>query len=584
MDLFDVLTMIGGLAMFLYGMDIMGKNLEKQAGNKLQSILERLTASPVKGFLLGVIVTAVIQSSSATTVMVVGFVNSGIMKLGQACGIIMGANVGTTVTSWILSLTGLEGSSFIVQIFKPTSFSPILALIGVIFAIFLKKENLKGVGHILLGFAVLMFGMDTMSGAVKPLANVPEFQQLFVAFSNPILGVLVGALVTAVIQSSSASVGILQALSATGAITFGSAIPIIMGQNIGTCATAMISSMGTNRNARRAAIVHLYFNIIGVALFLALYTAANAIFEFGFATQQVDALGVAIVHTIFNLLTTATLLPFTKQLEKLAYLTIPEGKQPEKIQRLDERLMTTPGIAVEQSRKVTMDMARTARTALLSAIDLTHNYDTASKDAVWEYEDDLDKFEDMLGTYLVHLSSKNMTVGDSREVSKLLHIIGDLERVGDHAVNLAEAADEIYRKKIRFSDEAQEELAVVEGAVYEIVQLAMGALETDNLEAAARVEPLEEVIDELTKALRNRHIARLQAGNCTIELGFVLSDLITNYERVADHCSNIAVAILETRTGNFDMHSYINEVDESQAFKDEYKAYRAKYALPERAA
>ena len=581
MDIFGILTMLGGLALFMYGMDVMGKNLEKQAGNKLHGILERLTANPYKGFVLGMIVTAVIQSSSATTVMVVGFVNSGLMKLSQACGVIMGANVGTTITSWILSLTGLQGDSVLIRMLKPSSFTPILAMAGVIMAVFMKKDKLKGVGNILLGFAVLMFGMETMSDAVKPLADIPQFQQLFVAFTNPILGVLVGALVTAVIQSSSASVGILQALSATGAITYGAAIPIIMGQNIGTCATALISAAGTNRNARRASMVHLYFNLIGVAVFLSLYCIFDGIIGFAFADMQVDALGIAIVHTCFNVLATATMLPFNRQLEKLAYLTIPEkGQKPEKIQPLDERLMTTPGLAVEQSRRVTLDMARTARTALLSAIDIVHNYNEITGKAVMEYEDDLDKYEDKLGTYLVHLSSKNLTETDSREVSKLLHIIGDLERIGDHAVNLAEAAQEVTQKKLRFTDEARAELAVIENALYEIVQMAIGALETENYAAAARVEPLEEVIDDLTKALKKRHIDRLQAGNCTIEMGFVHSDLLANYERIADHCSNIAVALLEARTGNFDMHGYINNLDSDEFFKEKFREYSEKYALP----
>ena len=456
-----------------------------------------------------------------------------------------------------------------------------LALIGVVLAIFMKKDKLKGVGHILLGFAVLMFGMETMSDAVKPLADVPQFQQLFVAFTNPILGVLVGAVVTAVIQSSSASVGILQALSATGAISYGAAIPIIMGQNIGTCATALISAAGANRNARRASMVHLYFNVIGVAVFLSLYCALDAIFGFAFADMQVNALGIAVVHTCFNVVATAAMLPFNKQLEKLAYLTIPEkGKKPEKIQPLDERLMTTPGLAVEQSRRVTLDMARTARTSLLAAVDIVHKYDEPTGKAVMEYEDDLDRYEDMLGTYLVHLSGKNLTVADSREVSKLLHIIGDLERIGDHAVNLAEAALEISQKKLSFTEEAREELSVVENAIYEIVQMAIGALETENYAAAARVEPLEEVVDDLTKALKKRHIDRLQAGNCTIEMGFVHSDLLTNYERIADHCSNIAVALLESRTGNFDMHGYINNLDSDEFFKEKYTEYKAKYALP----
>lgn len=579
MDIFNVLSMLGGLALFLYGMDLMGKSLEHMAGSRLQNILERLTAKPAMGFLLGVAVTAVIQSSSATTVMVVGFVNSGLMKLHQACSVIMGANVGTTVTSWILSLSGIEGDSFFVQLLKPTSFSPILALIGVGMYMFSKRDKLRNTGSVLLGFAILMTGMEAMSGALKPLADVPEFTRLFTLFSNPILGVLTGALLTAVIQSSSASVGILQALSATGAVTFASAIPIIMGQNIGTCVTALISSIGANRNARRAAFIHLYFNIIGVTVFLSLYMLVNAVYPLPFADDPANGLGIAVVHTCFNLLATATLLPFSRQLVKLSNLTVPDGPKEEPIATLDERLMNTPSVAVEQSRRVSIDMAHAAKSALSSAMQLMGNYDAARFAEIESLEDRVDSYEDLLGGYLVKLSAHDLTDADSRETSMLLHLIGDFERISDHAVNIAETAQELGEKKLAFSDAASFEVGILFSAVTETVELAMTAFEAGNIDLARRVEPLEQVVDDLTKELKRRHIDRLQSGACTIELGFILSDLTTNCERVADHCSNIAAALIESSQGSFEMHGYTGRATESPDFHSRYREYLGKYAL-----
>lgn len=581
MDIFSVFQMAGGLALFLYGMHVMGDGLEKQAGGKLKTILEKLTANPVKGFLLGAAVTAVIQSSSATTVMVVGFVNAGIMKLSQAIGIIMGANVGTTITSWILSLTGLQGDSFWIQLLKPTSFSPIIAFFGIILIMFSKKEGKKDLGSTLVGFAVLMFGMEQMSSAVEPLADVPEFTSILLLFSNPLLGVLCGAILTAVIQSSSASVGILQALSATGSVTYSSAIPIILGQNIGTCVTALISSIGANKNARRAAVIHLYFNLIGTGLFLAVFYLLNGFLHFSFYDQSIDRLGIAVVHTCFNLLSTLTLLPFTKLLEKLAYLTIRDTANDENFQILDERFLASPAVAIHQCQKMAVSMARLAQNSLYQAIGLIGAYDEKIAHSIEEGEDQIDMYEDKLGTYLVRLSSKNLTMEESREISKLLHVIGDFERIGDHAVNILKSAKEMQVKKYVFSGQAQQEISIISSAIEEIVDLATNAFVKNDLYLASKVEPLEQVVDSLKDELRNRHVQRLQNGECTISNGFIFSDLITNYERVADHCSNIGVCILRIAEDSFDTHEYLNHVKDGHddTFESRYNRYKEKYQL-----
>ena len=586
MTIFNVFSLLGGLALFLFGMDIMGKALEKQAGGQLQKILSKLTDNPLKGFFLGLCVTAVIQSSSATTVMVVGFVNSGIMELHQAIGVIMGSNVGTTVTSWILSLSGLQGDSLFIQLLKPTSFSPVLAFIGILLYM-CKSEKKKGVGTILIGFAVLMTGMTTMSNAVLPLQNEAWFTSLFTRFSNPLLGVLVGALVTGIIQSSSASVGILQALSATGVITYGSAIPIIMGQNIGTCVTALISSVGANKNARRAAMVHLYFNIIGVTLFLAIFYGANLLLNFAFVNETVTAWGIAVVHSIFNLTATAVLLPFANGLEKLAILTIPDDAEKESFALLDERLLNTPAVAVERARAATADMAELARVGVVQAMSLTHKWDDSLAQKVREEEEKVDKYEDALGTYLVKLSSREMSHADSQSVNTLLHTISDFERISDHSVNVLSSAEEIHAKSIEFSKDAQEELQVLEGAVQDVLSRTTDAFRKGDLHLAGKVEPLETVVDELVRAIKARHVARLQTGSCSIEYGFVLEDLLTNYERVCDHCSNVAVAQIEVAQDSFDTHAYLNdlrygnETKESEQFQRRLDRYRERYLFPD---
>ena len=580
MNITHVFSLLGGLALFLYGMDLMGKSLERQAGSRLQKILSRLTDNPFKGFLLGLAVTAVIQSSSATTVMVVGFVNSGIMQLHQAAGIIMGSNVGTTVTSWLLSLTGLEGDSLLIQLFKPSTFSPLLAFIGILLFMF-GGEKKKGIGGILIGFAILMTGMTAMSDAVSPLENV------FVRFSNPVLGVLVGALVTAVIQSSSASVGILQALSSTGVITYGSAIPIIMGQNIGTCATALISSVGTNKNARRAAMIHLYFNVIGVTVFLVLFYGLNAVFHFSFITDVIAPWGIAVVHTAFNLGATALLLPFTGLLERLACLTIPDDEKKEKFALLDERLLNTPSVAVEQARSVTSEMAEMARSGVLQAMSLTHRWDADLAQKVREQEKQVDRYEDALGTYLVKLSGHELNHDDSQQVNTLLHTISDFERISDYSINLLLSAQEIHDKEITFSADAQEELSVLEDVVQDLLNRTTEAFRQNDLHLASKVEPMESVLGELVRAIKARHIARLQAGSCSIHYGFVLDDLLTSYSRICAHCSNVAVAQIEVAQDSFDTHAYLSDLrhnkaaEESKAFQRRVDRYRARYRFPQ---
>ena len=580
MDLFDVLTLLGGLSLFLFGMNLMGASLEKRAGSSLKILLGKLTSRKILGFLTGMGVTAVIQSSSATTVMVVGFVNSGLLTLRQAISVIMGAKVGTTVTAWILSLTGLDGDNFFVMLLKPTSFTPILALIGVVLTMMAKSDKKKDVGMILLGFAVLMFGMDTMSGAVAGLEEVPEFRNILLMFSNPVLGVLAGAGLTAIIQSSSASVGILQALSATGQVTYGAAIPIIMGQNIGTCVTAMISSVGANKNAKRAAVVHLLFNIVGTAVWLAVFYGINAVVQFSFVSHSIDQLGIAVVHTAFNILCTALLFPFSGLLEKMACRLVPDTKAPEKIQILDERFLATPSVAIDRCQEVAETMARISMDALKTSCQLIEHYDPKSAQAVRETEQEADQYEDMLGTYLVKLGRADLNAADSRETAKLLHIIGDFERISDHAVNLVESAEEIRNKGLSFSVHAKQELAVLTAAVGEVMDLALDAFLQNDPALAAKVEPLEQVVDTLKEQLRNRHILRLQKGECTIELGFVWSDLLTSLERVADHCSNIAGCVIEMSHDSLDVHEYLDNVKAGgPGFLRAYEAYAQKYAL-----
>ena len=582
MDLFDGLTLVGGLSLFLFGMNLMGASLEKRAGGSLKALLGKLTSRKILGFLTGLGVTAVIQSSSATTVMVVGFVNSGLLSLHQSINVIMGANVGTTVTAWILSLTGLDSGNFFIQLLKPTSFTPILALIGVGLTMMAKSDKKKDVGMILLGFAVLMFGMDTMSGAVEGLKDVPEFQNVLLMFTNPILGVLAGAALTAIIQSSSASVGILQAISATGQVTYGAAIPIIMGQNIGTCVTAMISSVGANKNAKRAAVVHLMFNIIGTAVWLAVFYGINSVLHFAFVGQPIDQLGIAVVHTGFNVLCTVLLFPFSSLLEKLACRMVPDTKAPDQIQILDERLLSTPSVALVRCQEVAETMARISMDALKTGCQLLKNYDAKSAQAVRETEQEADQYEDMLGTYLVKMGRSNLSKNDSQQVSKLLHIIGDFERISDHAVTLVESAEEMRSKGLNFSIYAKKELEILTAAVGEIMDLSLEAFLKNDPVLAAQVEPLEEVVDTLKEQLRNRHILRLQKGECTIELGFVWSDLLTNLERVADHCSNIAGCIIEMAHDSLDVHEYLDNVKAGgPAFMKAYQDYAQKYALVE---
>ncbi len=583
MDLFDVLTLIGGLCLFLFGMNVMGDSLEKSAGGGLNKLLSKLTTGKAAGFLTGLGVTAVIQSSSATTVMVVGFVNSGIMTLKQAINVIMGANVGTTVTSWILSLTGIESSNIIVKMFKPTSFTPILALIGIILYMMSKKSKYKDIGIILLGFATLMFGMDTMSDAVSGLKEVPEFQNILIMFQNPVLGVLAGAVLTGIIQSSSASVGILQALSSTGAVTIGASIPIIMGQNIGTCVTALISSVGTNRNARRASIVHLLFNVIGTTVILIVYCTLNAIFAFEIINNPANELSIAICHTAFNVLCTAIMLPMSGLLEKLSYKLIKEPageKGIEKKVELDERLMTTPAIAIERCRVVTNQMAALSMNSLSSSLGLLNEYNSEAAEQLAIDETAVDHLEDILGSYLVKLSTYPMSDEDSNEANKLLFVIGDLERISDHAINILRSAKEIKDKSLEFTPAAQTELKTIISAVDEIIALTLDAFTRNDAEAATLIEPLEQVVDQLKKQLRANHIVRLQKSECSIECGFVWADILTNLERVSDHCSNIAVCIIEMAHHTMDTHEYLTKIKAGNPdFDNLYASYSDKYAV-----
>ena len=578
MDIFDILTLIGGLCLFLFGMNIMGDALERSAGSRLENMIGRLTTGKITGLLTGMGVTAVIQSSSATTVMVVGFVNSKLMTLKQAIHVIMGANVGTTVTAWILSLSGISGSNVFVQLLKPSSFTPVLALIGIVLFMFTKSNKKKDIGMVLLGFATLMFGMETMTGAVSGLRDVPAFQELFIMFQNPILGVLVGAVLTAVIQSSSASVGILQALAATGAVSYGAAIPIIMGQNIGTCITAIISSVGTTKNARRAALVHLSFNVIGTVICLIIFALVKVLLAPVLLNEAATFAGIAIAHSVFNVACTLLLLPLSGVLEKLAYKVIPDNEQIEKASELDDRLLTTPAIALECAHNLTFDMAKIATDAFGCAVDCLAKYDKAKAEAVRQAEEKTDHLEDVIGSYLVKLSAKQLNETEGAMASMLLKAIGDFERISDHAVNILESAEEMREKSIVFSDSAKVEMDSLCAATSEIVNLAYSAFVENNAEQANLVEPLEQVIDRMKELLRSRHIDRLRVGDCGIEAGFVWSDLITDMERVSDHCSNIAGCVMDMREQNMNLHESLKLIrSDSEFYREKYAEYTGKY-------
>ena len=580
MDIFDALSLIGGLCLFLFGMNIMGDALERRAGSALRTLLSRLTTNKMTGFLTGLGVTSVIQSSSATTVMVVGFVNSGLMDLKQAINVIMGANVGTTVTAWLLSLSGIESENFFVQLLKPTSFTPVLALVGIILYMFCNGSKKKDTGAILLGFATLMFGMDTMSSAVSGLSEVEEFRNLFLMFQNPVLGVLAGALLTAIIQSSSASVGILQALAITGQVSYGAAIPIIMGQNIGTCITAMLSSIGTNKNAKRAAVVHLSFNVIGTMVWLSVFCVVKYIFSPALLDQSASLVGIAVAHSAFNILCTALLLPMSGVLEAVAKKIIPDVKTSEKDVELDERLLDTPPLALESCRRVTAEMGELSVSAMKESIKILTLYTDKLAEDIREKEEKTDRYEDMLGTYLVKLSSNRVSDADSAEVTELLKMIGDFERISDHAVNVLESAEELRQKGLSFSEAAMDELRSLTGAVGEILDLSMDAFVRSDLEAAAKVEPLEQVVDDLKESMRTRHMIRLQRGECSIDAGFVWSDLLTDLERVADHCSNIAGCVLDAARNNVGLHEALREFRvDNQEFMDQYDRFAGRYAL-----
>jgi len=582
MTFFDLLTLIGGISLFLYGMKLMGDGFEKQAGYRMKNILEKLTSSRLKGVLIGTLITAIIQSSSATTVMVVGFVNSGLMKISQATRVIMGANIGTTITAWILSLTGIRGDSFFVQLLKPSSFTPVLALIGIILTLGAKNPRKKNIGSILLGFTVLMFGMETMSGAVEPLRDVPAFTSILLKLSNPLLGIVVGMISTCIIQSSSASIGILQALAlATGAIPYKSAIPIMLGMDIGSCITAILSSIGANRNARAAALVHLYFNVVGVAVFLALLNILHAVFGFEFLPRPASPVGLALINSTFKVFAVCVLFPLSSQLEKLAVATVERSRYHRETELLDRRLLSTPSMAVERCRQLTCEMAREARDALLLSIKNVGNYSEKDAATVRASEEKSDMYEDKLGNYLVELSSLNLSKYNVEDISMLLHIIGDLERISDHSVNIMEVAEELHEKKLKFSEEAQSDVKVLSAAVEEILKIAIDAFCRGDTEAAKKVEPLEQVIDELCLEMKKRHVLRLQDGRCTIELGFILADLLNNLERVADHCSNVALGIIEIGQGSFQMHEYARSLryTGNEDFKRMYEEYSKRFSV-----
>ena len=580
MDLFSIFSLCGGLAFFLYGMTTMSKSLEKMAGGKLERLLKRMTSNRVKALLLGTGITVAIQSSSAVTVMLVGLVNSGVMDLGQTIGVIMGSNIGTTTTAWILSLTGIESSNVFVNMLTPDNFSPLLAMVGIILIMGSKKQKRRDIGRVLVGFSILMYGMDIMKNAVEPLSEVPAFTQLLTAFSNPLLGVLVGMVFTAVIQSSSASVGILQALALTGSVSFGTAIPIIMGQNIGTCVTALLSSIGVNRSAKRVAVVHISFNIIGTVVCMILFYGANAIVHFDFLTQPIGVVGIAFCHSVFNIFTTAMLLPFSRQLEALARRLVKSEPKKEAFAFLDPLLLRTPGVAVSECVNMTVQMGQTARRNVLLAIEQLSDYQEAREAEILENEDKLDIYEDRLGGYLVEISQHGISITDSRTVSRLLHAIGDFERLGDHALNLQDSARELHEKELHFSAAAEAELDVLLSALRDILDRALDSFSSDDPDSAKDVEPLEETVDRLIEEIRVRHIQRLQKGECTIRLGFVLNDLLTNFERVSDHCSNIAVSIIEEHNGEADRHAYLHSVKAGGDFSADLDRDLEKYRLP----
>lgn len=588
MNVYDILNLLGGIALFLFGMHTLSASLEKLAGGKLETWLEKATSKPIKGVVLGAIITAVIQSSAATTVMIIGFVNSGLMKLSQAIGVIMGANIGTTATSWLLSLQSISGSdgfSFL-NILKPTTFTPVLAVIGVILIMFTKSDKKKTIGMILAGFAVLMFGMNSMSSATAGLAENETFCNILMMFSNPVLGVIAGAVLTAVLQSSSASIGILQSIAiSTGKVTYSVALPLLLGQNIGSCVTALISSVGANKPAKRVAFVHLYFNVIGTVVFLSIFYLLNAFISMPFMEESLNAVGIAVIHTGFNVLATALFLPFTKQLEKLACLTVRDDSNDEKLtpMLLDERLLKTPSVAIEQCRNVCIRMARLTQETLKMSMEVVTTFDAKKCAEVIDNENAIDIFEDKIGSYILKISSKDLSENDSKIVSSMLHTIGDLERISDHAVNIVEAAEEMHSKKIKFSPQALRELPVIINAVSEILDMSINAFVNNDVNLAKNVEPLEDVIDQLRSDLKTRHIERLRNGKCTIELGFILQDLLTNFERVSDHCSNIAVYLIQISDNSMDTHEYMNELkklDRSE-FMDEFNDYKNKYILPE---
>ena len=581
MDIFSLFTLCGGLAFFLYGMTTMSKSLEKMAGGKLERLLKRMTSNPFKSLLLGAGITIAIQSSSAMTVMLVGLVNSGVMEIGQTIGVIMGSNIGTTLTAWILSLTGIESESVLLNMLKPENFSPLLALAGVVLIMGSKKQRRRDIGRILVGFSILMYGMELMKNSVSPLADMPEFSQILTAFQNPLLGVLVGAVFTGVIQSSAASVGILQALALTGSITYGMAIPIIMGQNIGTCVTALISSIGVNRNAKRVSVIHISFNIIGTAAGLILFFGGDLLFHYTFMDLPVGAVGIAFCHTVFNVFTTILLLPFSRQLERLARRLVSDETKAEEFAFLDPLLLRTPGVAISECTAMTNRMGALARENLLLAIRQLSDFSDSRETQIVENEDKLDVYEDRLGSYLVQVSQHGVSMDDIRTVSRLLHAIGDFERIGDHALNLQDSARELHERGLTFSGPAEAELRVLISALEDILELSLGCFTAADAGAAQAVEPLEETIDRLVEEIRSRHIARLQTGACTIQLGFILSDLLGNFERVSDHCSNIAVSVIEEKRGSVSRHAYLHELTAADDFSSTLRSDLGKYHLPE---